>query len=75
MNDIKEIAKEYQSRNGDGTLTTKELLWFVISKCNDFEEEHKKMWSCITITKTRQKMTMWLVPIAVGVTGIIINLV
>lgn len=75
MESIKEIANEYRSKNGDGTLTNKELLWFMLSKFENFEAEHKTMWSCITITKTRQKMTMWFVAIAVPVTGIIIGLI
>ena len=75
MESIKQIANDYRSKNGDGTLTNKELLWFMISKFEKFEKENKKMSVRIARTETRQKMTMWFVAIAVPVTGIIIGLI
>ena len=72
---IKEIANEYRSKNGDGNLTTKELLWFVIKKFDDVEATNTNTLQRVTKTETRQKMTMWFIVVAIPATGIIIGLI
>ena len=68
MDNIKEVANDYRSKNGDGTLTNKELLWFVIKKFDDLEIR-------VTRTESKQNMMLWFIPVAIAATGIIISLV
>lgn len=65
---IKKEAEEYRKLNGNENLTNKELLWYMIGKFDNFEKR-------ITRTESNQKMMLWFVPVAIGVTGIIISLV
>lgn len=68
MKNIKKIAEEYKSRNGNDKITNKELLWFVISKFDDLENR-------VTKTEERQKLFMWLTPISIGITAIIFGMI
>jgi len=68
MKDIKRIAKEYKEKNGNEKITNKELLWYMIGEFDELKTR-------VTKTETRQKMFILLLPIAIGVTAIIMRLI
>lgn len=68
MKDIKKIAEEYRNKNGNDKITTKELLWFMISKFDGLEER-------VTKTETRQNLFMWAIPVSIGITTIIFRII
>ena len=68
MKNIKKVAKEYREKNGNGKITNKELLWFVVAKFDTLENR-------ITKTETRQKMIMWFAPVIIGVTAILVGVI
>ena len=72
---IKEIVNEYRSKNGDGNLTNKELLWFMLKKFDDLEVIHSEIHQRVAKIESKIKMLMWFVPIAIGATAVIISLV
>jgi len=65
---IKKEVEEYRKLNGNEQLTNKELLWYMISKFDVIERR-------ITRTESNQKMMLWFVPVAIGITGIVVGLI
>lgn len=69
--DIKEKANEYRTKNGDSSLTTKELLWFVISRFDELEEKSNKISRRVTACETVHKMILWFVPLCVAAASVV----
>ena len=75
MKNIKKVAKEYKEKNGNSRISNKDLLFYILSRLDDIEKTNAKQDTWISSVEARQKMFMVFLPVAVGVTAIIIGLV
>ena len=64
--DIKEKAKHYKAMNGDKDATMKDMLWYLVGKCDELDDR-------LIAVETVHKMLLWFVPICVGLVAIGVN--
>lgn len=75
MKDIKKKAEEIKNQNGNGRVTNKDLLFYIVGRLDELEAANNTQNKEIQKNKTMIQVFWLLLPCAVGITAILITLV
>ena len=66
LNDIRKFRDEFKSKGNSyyDRLSNKDILFFFLNEMRNLDRR-------VTKTETRQKIFMWMIPICIGIGGII----
>lgn len=65
---IIEIVKKLKKENGNKYVKNNDLLWYLVGKMDDMEKR-------ISRTEAMQKLMLWIIPVVVAATAIIVRLI
>lgn len=66
---IKEKAKKVKNQNGNSSITQKDLLFYIIGRLDDLEDELSKDREEVIKVKTQIKIFWILLPIGLTIAG------
>jgi len=72
--DIKKKAEEYKSKNGNKSVTNKELLFYIVARLDDLEKVNNEQDKEIQRNTTMIHVFWLLLPCAIGLTALITTL-
>lgn len=75
MRNIKQVAKEYRDKNGNKSVTNKDLLFYILSRLDSIEKINAKQDTWISSIEAKQKMFMIAFPAIVGIVAIVVGLI
>ena len=71
--DIKKIAEEYKSINGNSSYSNKDLLWYIIKRLDDLEKSDSVQDQELARVKNTQRILLILLPIGIAVLFYVTN--
>jgi len=73
MSKIKERASKIKNANGNDKITQKDLLFYIIGRLDDIENELSESKSDVAKLKTQVKVFWILLPIAISLTVMMVS--
>jgi len=74
LSNIKERAKQIKNENGNDKITQKELLFYIVGRLDDIEDELSESKTDVARLKTQVRVFWCMLPISISLTAMILSL-